>query len=109
VPVHPETMGRVVYWLNDVKVLRPHVGHQIRVKGTITEVKQSEIEIKAGEDGQGGLNVEIEGPGPDVRTTAAKAGVSSAGRSPGKDDIKTTLVKLKVGEVTMVAASCRAK
>jgi len=109
VPVHPETMGRVVYWLNDVKPLRAHVGHQIRVMGAITEVKQSEIEIKAGDDGQGGLNVEIEGPGPDVRTTAAKAGVSSAGRSPGKDDIKTTLVKLKVSEVTMVAASCPAQ
>jgi hypothetical protein len=108
-PVHPATMGRVVYWLNDVKPLRAHVGHQIRVMGTITEVKQGEIEIKAGDDGQGGLNVEIEGPGRDVRTTATKAGVSSAGQTPGKNDIKTTLVKLKVSDVTMVAASCPPK
>jgi hypothetical protein len=109
VPVHPATMGKVVYWLNDVKPLRPHVGHQIRVMGTITEVKQSEMEIKAGDDGQGGLHVEIEGPGRDVRTTAAKAGVSSAGQTPGKNDIKTTLVKLKVSDVTMVAPSCPSK
>ena len=109
VPAHPATMGRVVYWLNDVKPLRAHVGHQIRVNGTITEVKQGEIEIKAGDDGQGGLHVAIEGPGRDVRTTAAKAGVDTAGRKPNKDDIKTTLVRLKVGDITMVAASCPAK
>jgi hypothetical protein len=109
VPVHPATMGRVVYWLNDVKPLRAHVGHQIRVNGTITEVKQEEMEVKAGDDGKGGWNVEIEGPGRDVRADAAKAGVSGAGRQSGKNDIKTTLVKLKVDDVVMVAASCPMK
>ena len=108
-PVHPATMGRVVYWLNDVKPLRPHVGHQIRVMGKISEVKQGEMEIKAGDDGKGGLHVEIEGPGRDVRTAGAKAGVDTAGRQPNKDDIKTTLVRLNVSDVTMVAASCPAK
>ena len=106
VPVHPATMGKVVYWLDDVKPLRSHVGHQVRVRGTVTEVKQGEMEIKAGDDGRGGLNVEIEGPGRDVRTAASKAGVASPGQSPAKGDIKTTLVKLKVDDVTMAAASC---
>ena len=108
VPVHPATMGRVVYWLNDVKPLRPHVGHQIRVNGTITEVKQEEMEIKVGDDTKGGWYVEIEGPGKDVKTTPGQAGVSTAGRTSGKNDVKTTLVKLKVDGVTMLGASCPA-
>ena len=106
VPVHPATMGRVVYWLDTVKPLREHVGHQVRVQGTITEVKQEEMEVKLGEDGKGGWSVEIEGPGRDVRTTPEKAGVDVASRQNQKDDIKTTLVKLKVADVTMTAPSC---
>jgi hypothetical protein len=109
VPVHPATHGRVVYWLNDVKPLRAHVGHQIRVMGTVTDVKQEEMEVTLGDDGAGGWSVEIEGPGRDVRTTPGNAGVATGGRQSGKDDIKTTLVKLKVDEVAMVAATCPAK
>jgi hypothetical protein len=44
VPGHPPTMGRVVYWLDKTKDLKKHVGHQIRVTGKISEVKQSEME-----------------------------------------------------------------
>ena len=107
VPVHPATMGKVVYWLDSVKELRKHVGHQVRVIGAITEVKQGEMEVKAGDDSKGGWYVEIEGPGKDVETTPSKAGVeSTAGRQSGKNDVKTTLVRLKVNEITMVAASC---
>jgi hypothetical protein len=106
VPVHPATMGRVVYWLDTVKPLREHIGHQVRVQGTITEVKQEEMEL--GDDGKGGWAVEIEGPGRDVRTTPEKAGVDPTGRQKQKDDIKTTLVKLKVSDVTMAAPSCPA-
>jgi hypothetical protein len=109
VPAHPATMGRVVYWLDEVKDLRSHVGHQVRIAGKVTEVKPGEMEVKLGEDGKGGIAVEIEGPGRDVRTTPEKAGVSAAGRQNEKDDIKTTLVKLDVGDVTMTAPSCPAK
>lgn len=107
VPVHPASSGRVVYWLDTVKPLREHIGHQVRVKGTITEVKQNEMEVKLGEDGKGGWTVEIEGPGRDVRTTPDKAGVDTTNRRSEEDDIKTTLVKLKVNEVTMTAAKCQ--
>jgi len=107
VPVHPATMGRVVYWLDSVKELRKHIGHEIRVMGAITEVKQSEMEVKAGDDKQGGWYVEIEGPGKDVRTPAEKASVTTAGRKDEKDDVKTTLVKLKVHEITMTAPACQ--
>ena len=106
VPVHPPTMGRVVYWLDTVKPLREHAGHQVRVRGVITEVEQGEIELKAGDDGEGGWVAEIEGPGRDVRTTPEKAGIESAGKQSQKDDVKTTVVKLKVNEVTMTAATC---
>jgi hypothetical protein len=109
VPAHPATMGRVVYWLDDVKDLRGHLGHQVRIAGKVTEVKPGEMEVKLGEDGKGGIAVEIEGPGRDVRTTPEKAGVSPAGRESQKNDIKTTLVKLDVGNVTMTSQSCPAK
>jgi hypothetical protein len=107
VPVHPAKSGRVVYWLDTVKPLREHIGHQVRVKGTITEVKQNEMEVKLGEDGKGGWTVEIEGPGRDVRTTPDKAGVDTTNRRSEEDDIKTTLVKLKVSEVMMTAPKCQ--
>jgi hypothetical protein len=105
VPVHPTTMGRVVYWLDSVKPLRSHVGHQVRIMGTVSDVKQAEMEVKLGEDAEGGWTVEIEGPGRDVRTTPERAGVPTA-RSNQKTDIKTTLVKLKVTDITMVADRC---
>ena len=109
VPVHPATYGRVVYWLDKKDDLKKHIGHQIRVNATITEVKQSEMDIKAGDSEDGGWYVEIEGPGKDVRTPAANAGVSPAGRSDERRDLKTTLVRLKVSEVVMVAPFCPAR
>ena len=106
VPVHPSTMGRVVYWLDKKDDLKKHVGHQIRVNAKITEVKQGEMEVKAGDSEDGGWYVEIEGPGRDVRTPAANVGVTPGGRKDEARDLKTTLVKLKVSDVVMVAASC---
>jgi hypothetical protein len=109
VPVHPATMGRVVYWLNTVKDVKKHVGRQIRIEAEIDKVEQSEIEVKSGDDDGDGWYVEIEGPGRDVRTDAANVGVSTAGRKDEEDDIKTTLVRLKVDDVTRVADSCPAR
>jgi hypothetical protein len=107
VPVHPATMGRVVYWLDSVKDVKKHVGRQVRISGKIDDVEQSEIEVKAGDDDKGGWYVEIEGPGRDVRTSPENAGVNPAGRRDEADDVKTTLVKLDVSEVTRVADTCR--
>lgn len=108
VPVHPATMGRVAYWLDSVKQLREHVGHQVRVQGTITDVTQSEMEVKLGDDEKGGWTVEIEGPGRDVQTSAKTAGVPGAGRADEEGDLKLTLVKLKVTDVAMAAPTCPA-
>jgi hypothetical protein len=109
VPVHPATHGRVVYWLDDIKALRNHVGHQVRVTGTITDVEQEEMEVKLGSDNRGGWSVEIEGPGRDVRTTPQNAGVETPAAKVAPRDIKTTLVKMKVDEVAMAAATCQLK
>jgi hypothetical protein len=106
VPVHPATMGRVVYWLDSVKDVKKHVGRQIRIVGKVDDVEQREMEVKSGADEGDGWYVEIEGPGRDVRTPAANVGVSATGRRNEADDIKTTLVKLKVQDVKRVAEGC---
>lgn len=92
--------GKRMYWIEKTDKLKGHVGHTIQVTGKITEVAKSEMEFK-----DGGFKVEIEGPGRDVVTPAANAGVDVKTR-PNKDDIPITLLKLKVDEVKMVAANC---
>jgi hypothetical protein len=106
VPVHPATLGRVVYWLDKKDDLKKHIGHQIRVVAKVADVKQSEMEIKAGDSEDGGWYVEIEGPGKDVRAPAGKVAEPTAGRKDEARDVKTTLVRLKVNEVLMVASGC---
>jgi hypothetical protein len=105
VPVHASTHGRVVYWIDKdtAQKLRPHVGHQIRVSGTIADIEKHEMELKASDDG---IYVEVEAPGRDIKAKPEQVGVSAAGRTPEKDDIKTTVVKLKVDRLDMVAANC---
>ena len=94
--------GKRYYWLDKLgKDLRGHGGHTIQVTGKIDEVKKSEIDVKTGEDPLG-MTVEIEGPGKDVKTTAANAQV---GAITGKD-IPITLLKVKVDDIKMVAANC---
>src|SRR5689334_11517588 len=94
--------GKRYYWLDKLgKDLRAHGGHTIQVTGKIDEVKKSEIDVKTGEDPMG-MTVEIEGPGKDVKTTAANAQV---GAITGKD-IPITLLKVKVDDIKMVAANC---
>lgn len=92
--------GKRMYWIEKTDKLKGHVGHTIQVTGKITEVAKSEMEFK-----DGGFKVEIEGPGRDVVTPAANAGVDVKTR-PNKDDIPITLLKLKVDEVKMIAANC---
>jgi hypothetical protein len=105
VPSHPATHGgRVVYWLDrdTAKKLKPHVGHQIRVLGVVSDVDKREMEMTATD---AGMLVEIEGPGRDVRTTPNKADVPAATAMANRD-LPTTLVKLKVNQIDMVAANC---
>ena len=100
--------GKRYYWIDKAgKDMKAHLGHTIQLIGKISDVEKSEIEFKSGENGMG-MNVEIEGPGRDVRTPAANANVNAAGAAAGKNDIPITLLKLKVEEIKMTSATCTA-
>jgi hypothetical protein len=96
--------GKRMYWIEKTDKMKGHVGHTIQVIGKITDVEKSEMELKAGESGNG-FNVEIEGPGRDVVTPAGNAGVKPESR-PNKNDIPITLLKLKIDEIKMVSPNC---
>lgn len=107
-PIATEPVGKHgprMYWIDkDSKALKPHVGHTVQIVGVISDVEKSEMELKVGEHG-GGLVVEIEGPGHDVVTTPANAGVNPSALTNDKD-IKITLLKLKVDNIKMISSTC---
>jgi hypothetical protein len=92
--------GKRMYWIEKTDKLKGHVGHTIQVTGKITEVAKSEMEFK-----DGGFKVEIEGPGKDVVTPAANAGVSRENR-PNMNDVPITLLKLQIDTVKMMSSTC---
>ena len=95
--------GRRMYWIDKKgDDMKEHLGHQIQVTGKITDVKKSEIEMEDSAR-KNGLVVEIEGPGRNVETTAANAGVAA---NHGTEDIPITLLMLKVEELKMLSSSC---
>lgn len=96
--------GKRMYWIEKTDKMKAHVGHTIQLIGKITDVEESEMELKAGESGNG-FNVEIEGPGRDVRTPAGNAGVKAESLA-NKDDIPITLLKLKIDEIKMTSSTC---
>jgi hypothetical protein len=96
--------GKRMYWIEKTDKMKGHLGHTIQLIGKITDVEKSEMELEAGESGNG-FKVEIEGPGRDVVTPAATAGVNLENR-PNKDDIPITLLKLHVDEIKMVLPKC---
>jgi hypothetical protein len=107
VPAYPEIHGRVVYWVDEVGKIRPHVGRQIRLTGTITDVDQAEMEVKLGAGENGGAVVEIEGHGTQVKTSPRSADVSTRNQKEKERDIPTTVVKLRIDRVDVVAETCK--
>ena len=107
VPDHPAVHGRVVYWVDDVSQIKPHVGAQVRLTGTILDVSASEMEVKLGAGDEGGPIVEVEGNGSEVKTTPQNAEVSTANQSSREREIPTTVVKLKIDRVDVVAETCK--
>jgi hypothetical protein len=108
-PAMPASSGKVVYWIDKVKELRPHVGHQVHISGTITDITRDEIEVKVGEaSASGGAVAEIEGPAFQVKATPAQADVSAAGQTVPERKIPTTLVKLKLTNIKMASERCTA-
>ena len=96
--------GKRMYWIEKTDKMKGHVGHTIQLVGKITDVEKSEMELKAGESGNG-FNVEIEGPGRDVVTPSGNAGVKAESR-PNKSDIPITLLKMKIDEIKMTSSTC---
>ena len=98
--------GKRYYWIDKAsKDMKAHLGHTIQVIGKISDVEKSEIEFKSGESGAG-LNVEIEGPGRDVRTPAANAAVPTPPAGHAGMEMPITLLKLKVDEIKMTSSTC---
>lgn len=101
---------RVLFWLKNDAAIKNHGNKMVEVTGRFTSLKESEIELKTGRQSEGGLVVEIEGPGKDVRASneAVGAALGTAGRqTPEKNDIKTYLAEVRVTYVREVAGSCR--
>lgn len=93
---------QIFFWLTDDAEVRKHIGKMVEVRGEFGTLEESEIEVKAGRHKDGGVIVEFEGPGRDVRTSAAASGaaVGTAGAAkPEKNDIKTYLLRINVKSV----------
>jgi hypothetical protein len=96
---------RVLFWLHRDDDMKKHVGHMVEVRGQFRDLEESEIELKPGKQKEGGLIVEFEGPGKDVRASTSTVGpaVGTAGRVvPGKNDVPTYLAHINVEEVKMI-------
>ena len=101
---------RVVFWLMPDTELAKHVGHMVQVRGKTDKIKESEIELKAGHQKSGGLVVEFEGPGKDVKLPNEVIGstIGTAGRTtPEKNDLKTFLILVNVDNVQALEGTCR--
>jgi len=93
---------RVLFWLDNDSDVRKYPGRMVEVQGRFKDIEESEIELKAGHHKDGGLIVEFEGPGKDVRAPNATVGTSvgTGGRvEPEKHDIKTYLLRIDVQSV----------
>lgn len=101
---------RVMFWLKNDDQVKQHIGRMVEVRGDFTDIEESEIEVKAGRHKDGGLIVEFEGPGPDVRVPNSAVGdaVGTAGRTvPEKDDVKTYLAYVNVKQVRAMPGECK--
>ena len=101
---------RVLFWLNNDDDVKRHMGRMVEVRGEFTKVEESEIELKAGRQKDGGLLVEFEGPGKDVVVPNATVGaaIGTAGRTePEKDDVPTYLAHVAVKRVRVISGDCK--
>jgi hypothetical protein len=105
-----EAHGRkVIFWLDRDDALKPHVGHMVEVTGTQGKIEKSEAELKAGRQKDGGLVVEFEGPGKDVKASNGVVGqaLGTSGRvAAEKNDVPTFLVHVKVAAVRPLTTAC---
>jgi hypothetical protein len=94
---------RVVFWLDKKDEMLKHLNQAVEVTGKIGGVEDSKIELKNGAAKDGGVLVEFEGPGKDVRASGTVIG-SAIGTSGAEGrDIRTMLVTVNVTAVTVTA------
>jgi hypothetical protein len=101
---------RVMFWLKNDSEVKSHPNQMVEVTGHFTDLKESEIEVKTGPRKDGGLIVEFEGPGKDVKAANETIGaaVGTAGRNATeKNDLKTYLAEVNVTSVRVVGSDCK--
>lgn len=101
---------RVLFWLKNDDNVKLHVGRKVEIRGEFTGLEESEIELKAGQQKNGELVLEFEGPGTDIRMPGSAVGdaVGTAGRTVAEqDDVKTYLAYVDVKQVRVVSGSCQ--
>jgi hypothetical protein len=100
--------GPRFFWLiNAAKQLEQYLGQTVQVTGTVSEIRESEIERNPGYDSRNGRRVAIELPTGDVFTTPELAGIRSADPE-SRVDMKVTLIGVKVESLLVVMSKCLA-
>lgn len=100
---------RVAFWLKNDDEVKKRSNRMVEVTGMITKFSDSEAEIKMGAHKDGGVVIEFEGPGRDVRASNAAVGatVGTAGRAASEaNDLKMLLVEVDVKSVKPVEGAC---
>ena len=92
----------VLYWFKDASALKPHVGHMVEVAAKIDGLERSEADVKAG-TWNGGVVVELEGPGKDV--DVARSEVGNVTGTTGRADTRMSLITATIGHVKRSAAT----
>ena len=93
------------FWLeNAAERLADRVGETIQVKGTIVDITESEIEREPGSS-RVGPRVAIELPTGDVFTSPGNAGIPE-GQMRNPEDMKITLLKVKIESLMTVMKTC---
>ena len=104
----PQAHGRrVIFWLDHDSDVKKQMGQMVQVRGTFSKFEESEIELKAGPSKEGGLLVEFEGSGKDVKVPNAEVGaaIGTSDRTRGEEkDLKTFLVRVNVKDVRATGA-----
>ena len=110
-PVASSPMGKYGprhFWLENAGPrLADHVGETIQATGTIIDLTESEIEREPGSSHVGN-RVAIELPSGDVFTSPDLAGIPPS-QFGNKEDMKITLLKVKIESLLTVLKTCLPK
>jgi hypothetical protein len=97
---------RIVFWLTPDDEIVKYSGSKVEVRGTTTAIEESEIALKSGHQKTGGLVVEFDVPGKNVKVPNDAIGqsVGTAGRTTKGKDLPAFLIRVNVQSVKPVDA-----